>query len=82
MGVRLAQIPLKVRLRAASTAARANVADPNLEPADLLFARLMANVEAEGDVADPEVLRKVAQNPSDRLYWISLKAWERVMGGA
>lgn len=78
---RLAEVPLDVRVRAAdSVARRADMALPDdAGGVKGLLARL-GDRAAGHDSADRDSLRRVAREPSDRVYWISLAAWERVMG--
>lgn len=78
--VRLGDIPLNLRYRAARSVARASgpVSD-DVAPADRLFARLLSDQRAGGDATTEATLRRVAERPSERVYWISRAAYERVM---
>lgn len=80
---RLADVPLELRERAVRSVAMSSThaAGAEIKPADHLFSRLLADRAAGGDTGDVEVLRKVAREPSERVYWISKAAWDRVIGG-
>ena len=75
-GFRLAEVPIEIRLRAAASAARSvtQAIPESKRPEDRLFLRLIA---PEHRTADE--FRRVAEAPSERVYWISVEAWERVM---
>lgn len=77
---RLTDVPLDLRARAANRLARKSEAalDPDLDSAASLMARLREM--RVGNVSDPEVIKRIAAHPSDRVYWITRSAWERVMG--
>lgn len=82
---RLADVDTKLRLKAARTISnRRNLAIPDdeIKPEDRLLALLRSNIEADVDTSDHEGIFKVAEDPSDKTYWISQRAWESVMGRA
>lgn len=74
---RLSDVPLDVRLRAADRIARRSIeAIPEAPHAeDRLFARLLSPTGAD----DRDMLRRIAERPSRKVYWIPRAAWERVM---
>lgn len=78
---RLSDVPIEIRLRAALAVARAHrEADDKVDPRDRLFARLRSDAAAGGDSTETETIKQIAQAPSERVYWISRDAWERVIG--
>jgi hypothetical protein len=78
---RLEEIPTPLRLRAARQLARMNAPPSDaVRGTDRLFARLLADQRAGGDTGDPDVIHRVAEHPSDKVYWVTAAAWERVMG--
>lgn len=72
--VRLTQIPLDLRLRAARSAARNTVLPDAKLPEDRLFMTLLGPRSSDD-------LVEAARNPSDRVYWITRAAFDRVLGG-
>ena len=73
---RLAQIPLEIRLRAAKRASVRAIPDDAEDPRDRLFAALAAPAIDDDRVR----LLRAAHAPSDRVYWVTEKAWAKVMG--
>lgn len=73
---RLTDVPLELRLRAVRHIQRATIESiPDTKHAeDRLFARLHSPAEGDRDA-----LRRIAERPSPKVYWISLAAYERVM---
>lgn len=82
---RLTDIPLDRRLRAARALAGrpSAIADDDVAASERLLARLRSDfwdAEQETDTASYAGLRKVAERPPDRVYWIPADAYERVLG--
>jgi hypothetical protein len=79
---RLADIPIDLRVRACRVAAARRVPDVDITPEQTLLARLRSDFWDADDVDTATLagLRKVAEHPSGRLYWIPVEAWEAVMG--
>lgn len=75
---RLNDIPLDVRLHAARHAHVRVLPDDNTDGRDRLFAALTAARPDDG--MEREALDRAARAPSDRVYWVTAKAWARVMG--
>lgn len=74
---RLSQVPLEIRLRAAKRAARGPSLASEARPEDKLFASLL---DLRLERGDDDAIVVAAKRPSERVYWISAAAWERVMG--
>lgn len=81
---RLNEIPLDIRLAAVRHARVAALPDDDVDARDRLFAALteLAGAEPDEDVLEREALARVARAPSDRVYWVTEKAWRNVMGEA
>jgi hypothetical protein len=80
---RLNEVPLDVRMAAARHARVRELPDDNTDPRDRLFAALTdlgPAVDSEEDVLAREALTRAARSPSERVYWITEKAWRKVMG--
>jgi hypothetical protein len=78
---RLSDIPLDIRLGAvpgAKVRSDAKLA-PGEDGLDVQLARLQAE-RVEVNEIERQAIERVARVPSDRVYWISLRAWEAVMG--
>lgn len=73
---RLTDIPLDLRLQAANRVARSRIESiPDLKrPEDRLFARLASPADGNRDM-----LRRIAERPNPKVYWIPRDAYERVM---
>jgi hypothetical protein len=80
-GFRLADVPLDLRLGAARTVGRGSsgALSSVAKPTDRLFARLL-DLGVHGDTGGVKEMEQVAKKPSARVYWVSLDAWERVVG--
>lgn len=74
---RLNDIPLDIRVAAARHAHVKVLPDDNADPRDRLFAALNASPD---DGFERQALARAARDPSDRVYWIREKAWNKVMG--
>ena len=75
-GFRLGDVPIEIRLRAAKSAARSvtQAIPESKRPEDRLFLRLVAP-----ELRTVDEFRRVAEAPSERVYWVSVEAWDRVM---
>lgn len=79
---RLSDVDPDLRLRAARNILLGRASNDDLAPEDRLLSLLRSNVEAGVDTSDRDGLYKVAREPSNEVYWISMRAWENVMGRA
>lgn len=79
---RLSDIPIDLRKRGARTLVNRSTLALKPDEAGLkgLMGTLMANIERGENTTDPEVIKRVAERPSDRVYWIPRPAWNEVMG--
>lgn len=72
VSVRLTEVPLEIRVRAADGARPARVGEEQIQrPEDRLFARL-----ADGR----DDLLAAAVSPSNRVYWITERAYRSILG--
>lgn len=77
VGVRLTDVPLELRLRAAAAVARSasRAVDNGKRGEDNLFARLLADRQDDG-----AELIDVARDPSSRVYWVPESAVRAILG--
>lgn len=80
---RLADIPLDLRTSAVEALVRRRDSALTIDQAGTggLLARVTALSQGD-NTGDAETLRKIAREPSDRVYWIPRPAWESVFGDA
>lgn len=72
VSVRLTEVPLEIRVRAADGVRPARVGEEQIQrPEDRLFARL-----ADGH----DDLLAAAVSPSNRVYWITERAYRSILG--
>jgi hypothetical protein len=75
---RLSEVPINIRTRAAAIASMRS--DLALRDDQAGYGGLLAKLAAQPDMHERRALLRAAKHPSDRVYWITAKAWEEVMG--
>lgn len=73
VSIRLTDVPLEIRMRAAAGARLSSkYAHDKTHPEDRLFAKLLGG--------DHDDLLDVAREPSNRVYWITERAYRSILG--